>query len=97
MKIEANSSVETDLQKKFWGSNHKCNKMKALIAFSKDELDFKELAKRRGYRRAWRNRAWLNFGQYVGQSDMVGIPFSDGTVPYWEEMPLLPEIGKMFK
>lgn len=72
-----NYPVETDLQKKFWASRHKCNKMKSIIAFSLDLDNANDNLRRYGYTRAWRKKAILAFGQYVNQYQMTGIPFQN--------------------
>lgn len=81
-----NYPIETDLQRKFWASKHKCNKVKAIIAFSTDLKNANDNMRRYGYTYAWRKRAGLAFGQYVNTPSMVGIPFSTTSDKWWEEM-----------
>ncbi|WPH64812.1 hypothetical protein [Vibrio phage vB_VpaP_SJSY21] len=82
-----NYPAETPEAVKFWGSRHAANTAKAYVAFSLDKVNFIEITKRAGFSRAWRDRMWEAFGQYVNQPDMVGIPFSEMSDPWWEEMP----------
>ncbi len=83
-----NYPIETEIQKKFWGSRHKCNRAKAIIAFSYDKHNaMNNMQRIMGWRHFWRHRAWNAFGQYVNTPDMAGIPFSEGNVAYWECMP----------
>jgi hypothetical protein len=82
-----NWPIETDEAKKFWSSNHRCNTMKAYVAFSKDKEDFMELTKRARYKHAWRHRAWDAFGYFAATPSMTGIPFSELETPWWKCMP----------
>ena len=82
-----NYPIETPEAEKFWGSSHKCNIAKAIIAFSLDEANANDNLRRYGYTRAWRNRVMYYFKQYVNQPTMAGIPFSEGPTPWWQEIP----------
>lgn len=86
-----NYPIETETQIKFWGSNHKANTMQAYVAFSKDEQDFKKIAMRHGYRRAWRNRAWEAFKDLVNtpSMDTPDFTFFELEDKYWEVMPIV--------
>lgn len=82
--FKLNFPVETDEARKFWASRHKCNQMKAIIAFSYDHDNANTNLKRAGYRLTWREKALNKYGQYVNQPDMKNIPFTPPTVPWWE-------------
>ena len=82
-----NYPIETPEAIAFWDSEHKANTAKAYVAFSLDEQNFREITKRAGYTRAWRDRMWEAFGIYVNQPDMTAIPFSQMSDLWWNEMP----------
>lgn len=83
-----NYPIQTDIQKKFWGSRHKCNRAKAIIAFSYDKDNaMRNLRRIMGWTHFWRHRAWNAFGHFVNTPSMEGIPFSTGSEAYWECMP----------
>lgn len=81
-------SIKTEEARKFWSSKHKCNKMKAIIAFSIDLDNANDNLRRHGYTRAWRTKAIEAFSQYINQPEMVGIPFSEMDDIWWLEMPV---------
>lgn len=83
-----NYPIETELQKKFWGSKHKCNKMKSIIAFSTDLFNANDNLRRYGYTYAWRKKALRAFGLYINTPSMVGIPFSELSDTWWDCMPV---------
>ncbi|TOK48280.1 hypothetical protein CGI18_07245 [Vibrio parahaemolyticus] len=87
MYIPVKYPIETEVQMKFWSSRHVNNVLKAMIAFTDSEDEFKNLARRRGYKYAWREKAWKNFNQFSGQVDMLGIPYSDSDQDWWDENP----------
>lgn len=82
--------IQTEAALKFWASRHKCNRMKAIIAFSTDLVDANNNLRRFGYKRFWRLRALNNFGMYVNQPSMANIPLSAMEVPWWKCMPYVP-------
>ncbi len=93
-----NYPIETDIQKKFWGSRHKCNRAKAIIAFSYDKHNaMNNMQRIMGWRYFWRERAWNAFGHFVNTPDMGGIPFSEGSTAYWECMPNIHGSSKIIK
>lgn len=81
-----NFPVETEEAKRFWASQHKCNKMKAVIAFSTDLDNANINLKRHGYSWHWRKKALQSFGMFVNQPDMTKVPFTPMSVPWWECM-----------
>lgn len=85
--FKLNYPIETEEAQKFWASNHKCNRVKAIVAFSLNEANANDNLRRFGYPRAFRKRVLDNFSQYVNQPDMKGIPMSDMKDFWWEEMP----------
>lgn len=87
--FKLNFPVETDEARAFWASRHKCNQMKAIIAFSYDLENANTNLKRAGYRLTWRDRALQAFHTFVNQPDMKNIPFTPDSVPWWECMPYL--------
>lgn len=82
-----NYPIETPEALEFWASNHKCNRIKAIIAFSLNLDNANDNLRRFNFARQFRVRALNNFCMYVNQPDMQGIPFSDMKTPWWEEMP----------
>lgn len=85
-----NYPIETDEAREFWASNHKCNRMKAIIAFSFDLHNANMNLLRAGYSRLWRLRALNNFGMYVNSPLMRRIPYSEIETPWWVCMPYVP-------
>lgn len=84
-----NYPITTPEAIKLWGSEHVCNRMKAIIAFSLDLDNANDNLRRFGYTLQWRKRALAAFGQYVSTPDAVGIPYSEMSDFYWNEMPIL--------
>ena len=81
-----NYPIETDIQKKFWGSKHKCNRMKSIIAFSLNLDNANDNLRRYGYTNAWRKKALAAFGKYVNTPTMTGVNFSELQNLWWECM-----------
>ena len=81
-----NYSIETDLQIKFWDSEHILNKAKCIIAFSLDLDNANDNMRRYGYKYLWRKKMIDSFGEYVNTPSMIGIPFSDLSKPWWEQL-----------
>lgn len=82
-----NFPIETDEAKKFWASQHRCNRAKSIIAFSLNLENANDNLRRWNFRRHFRRRALAAFGQYVAQPAMTGIPFSEMEDLWWDEMP----------
>ncbi len=82
-----NYPIETAEAEKFWSSNLKLNRIKAIIAFSLDLENANDNLRRYGYAKQFRNRALRAFGQYVNTPSMVGIPFSPMSDKWWIVMP----------
>lgn len=82
-----NFPVETPAAYKFWASNHKANKVKAIIAFSLDADNANDNLRRYGYYKLFRDRALKAFVQYVNNPSMAGVPYSELKDPWWREMP----------
>lgn len=82
-----NYPITTPEAKKMWGSRHKCNKMKSIIAFSLDLSNANDNLRRYGYTLQWRKKAIANFGQYVNSPEMLAVPFSEMSTPWWVCMP----------
>lgn len=81
-------NIETEEARLFWGSKHKCNKMKSIIAFSSDLDNANDNLRRHGYTLQWRKKAIRAFGKYVNIPSMQGIPFSSLDTPWWVCMPI---------
>lgn len=83
-----NYPIETEIQRKFWGSRHKCNRAQAIISFSYDKenamLNLRRIGKMRHF---WRHRAWNAYGSMVNTPDMSGATFADMSDMYWHLMP----------
>ena len=82
-----NDPIESAEAKKFWSSNLKLNRIKAIIAFSLDLENANDNLRRYGYSKQYRNRALRAFGQYVNNPTMAGVPFNQLEDKWWEEMP----------
>lgn len=85
-----NFPIETEAAKKFWASKHKCNKAKAIVAFSTSLENANGNLDRYGYTRGWRERILANYASYVNNPSMAGIPFTELSTPWWEDMPYVP-------
>lgn len=89
--------IETEEAKRFWASRHKCNRMKAIIAFSEDLPDANFNLRRMGFQAHLRFRAINAYKNYVARPSMLGIPFTPATIPWYECLPkheLPPPSGK---
>lgn len=89
--FKLNYPVETPAAYKFWSSNHKANKMKAIIAFSLDLENANDNLRRHGFMLHFRERALRNFCMYVNNPSMAGVPYSELEDPWYEVMPYLEE------
>lgn len=69
---------------RFWSSDHKCNRVKAIIAFSKDLEDANNNLKRAGYKNLIRKRILLALGGLVNNPSMKNIPFSTCADKWWD-------------
>ncbi len=83
-----NYPIETPEAVKFWKSRHKCNRAKAICAFSLDEENALRNFTRHGYTHMWAKRAVESFGMYCAQPDMTGIPFSEMSEKTGDCMPI---------
>lgn len=89
--------IETPEAYKFWGSRHKCNRLKAIVAFSMNIKDANYNLRRFGYNAHLRLRALLAYQQFVAQPDMVRVPFTPASIPWWDCLPhaiVPPEKGR---
>lgn len=88
--------IETEEAKKFFASRHICNRVKAIIAFSKTPEDAlrnlrNNLPKEFNHNNHhFRRRAVHAFQHYVNQPDMTNVPFSPISIPWWECIPKEP-------
>lgn len=82
-----NYPIESEAAKKFWASNNKVNRIKAIIAFSLDLENANANLRRFKFYRQYRKRGLAAFAQYVNNPSMAGIPYSEMTDKWWEEMP----------
>lgn len=92
-----NYPIETPEAYAFWSSNHKCNRIKAIMAFSLNICNANDNLRRYGYTRAWRQRALASFGDvkkadgvslaYINNPEMKdGCTLSQMSTPWWECM-----------
>lgn len=89
--------IETEEAKKFWASRHKCNRIKAIIAFSKDAEEANNNLRRFGYQVHLRLRALNAWQNYVDMPDMSKVPFTPLDIPWWDCLPrdpVAPPTGK---
>lgn len=74
--FKLNFPVTTDEARKFWASQHKLNRVKAIIAFSLSESNANDNLRREGFPRGFRELAVVKYKNYIGQHDMKNVPFS---------------------
>lgn len=72
---------------KFWGSRHLCNRVKAIIAFSKTLEDANSNLRRNGFQTHFRKRAINAWQHYVDMPDMDKVPFTPLGIDWWDCMP----------
>lgn len=84
-----NFPIKTKEAQAFWSSKHKCNKMKAIIAFSLNYDNANDNLRRYGYTRAFRKRALIAWGTKTNKPEMAPADFTLSTLstPWWECMP----------
>lgn len=83
--------IETPEAHKFWGSRHVCNRVKAIIAFSRDLTEANSNLRRSGFQRHFRKRALNAWQHFVAMPDMTTVPFTPLGVDWWDCMPHTPE------
>ncbi|MGL5579651.1 MAG: hypothetical protein ACRDCE_01600 [Cetobacterium sp.] len=79
--------IETKEAKAFWASRHKCNRLKAIVAFSRDYEDAMNNLRRFGVPVHLRLRAFNAFKNFLARPEMDGIPFSEMETPWYECIP----------
>lgn len=72
-----NFLIETKEAQKFWASINKENKLKAIIAFSLNLDNANHNLRRFGYKNIYRKIKLKEYGEYVNNPSMVGIPFTE--------------------
>lgn len=77
-------SIKTVDAYRFWTSNHKCNILKAIIAFSIDKTEANKNLRRMGYSNIHRKKALAALGTFVNNPDMRSIPYSTGKDKWWD-------------
>lgn len=70
----------------FFGSNHKCNHAKAVLAHSSTMVEANDTFRRRHFSIQMRKRFLKTYGKYLGQTDMTNVPFSPEVNPATGEM-----------
>lgn len=76
-------SIKTVDAYRFWTSNHKCNILKAIIAFSINKEEANTNLRRMGYGNLHRKKAIAALGIYINNPDMRSIPYSTGKEAWW--------------
>lgn len=85
--------IETPEAYKFWASRHLCNRVKAIIAFSRTKNDAlrnlrnglpKDFNHNNHHFRRRAVEAWQNF---LNQPDMKNVPFTPLGVDWWDCIP----------
>lgn len=77
--------IETPEAYKFWASRHVCNRVKAIISFSKDTEDALRNLRRFGFDSYhFRKRAVDTWGLWVAKPEMNVIPFTPMSIPWWD-------------
>lgn len=77
-------SIKTIDAYRFWTSNHKCNILKAIIAFSISKEEANLNLRRMGYSNIHRKKALAALGIYVNNPAMRNIPYSTGKEAWWD-------------
>lgn len=86
--------IETPEAYKFWSSRHVCNRVKAIICFSRTEEEALRNMRRLGFDSYhFRKRALETWALWLDRPDMQGIPFTPLSVPWWECLSGNPEPG----
>lgn len=88
--FKLNYPVETKEARKFWASKHVCNRVKAIIAFSRDLSNANDNLRRAGYANGFRKRAVNAWKHYVNMPAMDVVPFTPMGVDWWDCIPLEP-------
>lgn len=83
--------IETREAYNFWSSRHVCNRIKAIIAFSKDLDDANRNLRRFGFPRGVRTRAVNAWQYYVNMPEMDRVPFTPLGIDWWDCLPNTPE------
>lgn len=78
--------VETKEAIAFWASDHLCNRVKAIISFSRNKEEALRLLRIYLPRKThhFRERAWEAWRLWVEMPEMDKIPFSEMETPWWE-------------
>lgn len=71
-----NFPITTEEAQKFWASKNIENNVKAIIAFSLNLNNANDNLKRYGYKYLYRQKKIKEYGQYVNNPSMSGIPFT---------------------
>lgn len=90
-------SIKTVDAYRFWTSNHKCNILKAIIAFSIDAKEANSNLRRMGYSNIHRKKALAALSVYINNPSMSNIPFSTGKEKWWDCAFKRPAKGKFIK
>lgn len=85
-QFKLNFPVETKEAQAFWASKHKCNRLKAIIAFSLNEKNAIDNMRRHGFQTHLRQRALAAYKQYIASPTMTSIPFSEMEDEWWNNM-----------
>lgn len=85
--------IETQEAYKFWSSRHVCNRIKAIVAFSRNEEEAMRNLRRFGFPYGVRKRAVHAWQNYVNMPDMEKVPFTPLGIDWWDCLPLTPEPG----
>lgn len=65
----------------FFGSNHKCNHAKAVMAHSETLDQANDTFRRRGFTLQMRKRFLKTYKPYLGETDMTNVPMSPEVNP----------------
>ncbi|MCS5737470.1 hypothetical protein, partial [Herbiconiux daphne] len=68
--FKLNFPIESPEAYKFWGSKHKLNRIKAIIAFSLDVDNANDNLRRAGYYNLYRKRMLKHYSKYVNDPQM---------------------------
>ena len=85
--FKLNFPIETPEAYTFWASKHKCNRIKAIVAFSYDVQNANDNLRRHGLPFGQRLRALRSFSAFINNPSMTNVPFSEAETPWYECMP----------
>ncbi len=79
-----NFPIVTKAAYEFWSSRNRCNRVRAICAFSLDKENALMNLQRAAYPLGYRQRVVDSKGISFNNPSMAGVPYNDGSVPMWD-------------